>query len=239
MSLWPSQAFSSDLWAGLGWKTRLTHSSRGAWLMRTPALSRFLYTAFLAIGLRIGCHCPKRQTMFFHTKCWILWAMICATGSTSIHFVKYSMATTRYFSCRIAKEKGPRISIPQVWNDQEEDACWILRIGRSHSRHLEPLTKISDGVPPLEAHHSSQDKAKKRKTQNSQILSKIEYSLSTIKFQSELYKLNSFIYSLEVLKMQAKWHTNAMKFGANLDNEGSVTFLPSLAPPNLLSTLPP
>ena len=30
-----------------------------------------------------------------------------------------------------------------------------------------------------------------------------------------------------------------MKFGANLDNEGSVTSLPSLAPPNLLSTLPP
>ena len=39
--------------------------------------------------------------------------------------------------------------------------------------------------------------------------------------------------------MQAKWHTNAMKFGANLDNEGSVTFLPRLAPLKLLSTLPP
>ena len=39
--------------------------------------------------------------------------------------------------------------------------------------------------------------------------------------------------------MQAKWPTNAMKFGANLDNEGSVTFLLSLAPPKLLSTLPP
>ena len=94
-------------------------------------------------------------------------------------------------------------------------------------------------MPPLEAHHSSQDKAKKRKTQNSQFLSKFEYSLSTIKFQSELYKLSTFIYSLEVLKMQAKWHTNEMKFGANLDNEGSVTFLPRLAPPRLLSTVPP
>ena len=69
-----------------------------------------------------------------------------------------------------------------------EDACWILRIGRSHSRHLEPWTKISDGVPPLEAHYSSQDKAKKKKTQNSQILTKFGYSLSTIKFQSELWR---------------------------------------------------
>jgi len=51
-------------------------------------------------------------------------------------------------------------------------------------------------VPPLEAHHSSQDKAKKKKTQNSQFLSKFEYSLSTIKFQSEFYKGKHLIYSL-------------------------------------------
>ena len=31
---------------------------------------------------------------------------------------------------------------------------------RSNSCHLEPCSKISEGVPPLEAHHCSQDKAK-------------------------------------------------------------------------------
>ena len=31
---------------------------------------------------------------------------------------------------------------------------------RSHSRYLELKSKISEGVPPLEAHHCSQDKAK-------------------------------------------------------------------------------
>ena len=57
---------------------------------------------------------PKRHTMFFHTKCWILRVVIYATGSASIHFVKYFMAITRYFICLITKGKGPRISIPQV-----------------------------------------------------------------------------------------------------------------------------
>jgi len=57
---------------------------------------------------------PKRHTMFFHTKCWTLWGVICATGLVSIHFVKYSMATTRYFICRTAKGNGPIMLIPQV-----------------------------------------------------------------------------------------------------------------------------
>ena len=61
---------------------------------------------------------PKRHNIFFHTKCWILRAVIYATGPASIHFMKYSMATTRYFICRTAKGNGPRISIPQVWNGQ-------------------------------------------------------------------------------------------------------------------------
>ena len=59
---------------------------------------------------------PKRHTMFLHTKCWTLWVVICATGSASIHFVKYSVANTRYFICLISKRKGPRISIPHVRN---------------------------------------------------------------------------------------------------------------------------
>jgi len=41
-----------------------------------------------------------------------------------------------------------------------EWTCWIFETWRSHSRHLEPWSKISDGLPPLEAHHCSQDKAK-------------------------------------------------------------------------------
>jgi len=61
---------------------------------------------------------PKWYTIFFHTKCVILWIVICATSSASIHFVKYSIATTRYFICLIAKGKGPRMSIPHVWNGQ-------------------------------------------------------------------------------------------------------------------------
>ena len=56
----------------------------------------------------------KWHTMFFHTKCWTLWAIICATGSASIHLVKYLMATMMYFIWRRAKEKGPKMSIPQV-----------------------------------------------------------------------------------------------------------------------------
>ena len=58
---------------------------------------------------------PKRHTRFFHTKCWTLWAVICATGSASNHLVKYSMATTRHFIYRIASGKGPKMFIPHVW----------------------------------------------------------------------------------------------------------------------------
>jgi len=89
--------------------------------MQTPALFRALCTICPTTGSRTGCHyrtpSPKRHTMFVHTKCWILWAVICATGSTSIHFVKYSMAITRYFIYRTARGNEPRMSIPQVWND--------------------------------------------------------------------------------------------------------------------------
>jgi len=66
--------------------------------------------------------------MFFHTKYWILWPVICATGSASIHFVKYSMATTRYFIYRTARGNGPRMSIPQVWNDH--GLSGLVRWGR-------------------------------------------------------------------------------------------------------------
>ena len=58
---------------------------------------------------------PKRHTMFFQTKCCTLCAVICATGSASIHLVKYSMATIKYFIYLIASGNEPRISIPQVW----------------------------------------------------------------------------------------------------------------------------
>jgi len=50
--------------------------------------------------------------MFFHTKCWTLWAVICAIGSASIHSVKYSMVTMRYLIWRMVKGKGPKMSIP-------------------------------------------------------------------------------------------------------------------------------
>jgi len=44
-----------------------------------------------------------------------LWAVICTTGSASIHFVKYSIATIKYFICLIVNGKGPIMSIPHVW----------------------------------------------------------------------------------------------------------------------------
>jgi len=56
----------------------------------------------------------KRHTMFLHTKCWTLWAVICTTGSASIHFVKYSMTTIRYFICRTVRGNDPKMSIPQA-----------------------------------------------------------------------------------------------------------------------------
>ena len=71
-----------------------------------------------------------------------------------------------------------------------------VEIWRSNSRHLESSPKISEGVPPLEAHHCIQDKARKKKTQDSQFLSKFEYSLSTLNSKSDLYKGSTFIYSL-------------------------------------------
>ena len=71
-----------------------------------------------------------------------------------------------------------------------------FEIWRSNSCHLEPYSKISEGVPPLEAHRCKQDKARKKKTQDSQFLSKFEYSLSTLNSKSDLYKGNTFIYSL-------------------------------------------
>ena len=57
---------------------------------------------------------PKRHTMFFQTKCCTLCAVIWATGSASIHLVKYSMATIRYFIFLIVRGNGPRMSIPHV-----------------------------------------------------------------------------------------------------------------------------
>ena len=73
----------------------------------------FVWTAPLSDIRRLGT--PKRHTIFFHTKCCTLCAVICATGSASIHLVKYSMATIKYFICLIASGKGPRMSSPHVW----------------------------------------------------------------------------------------------------------------------------
>ena len=80
------------------------HSFPNCWLANWVPLSEIR---------RLGT--PKRHTMFFQTKCCTLCAVICATGSASIHLVKYSMATIKYFICLIANGNRPKISIPQVW----------------------------------------------------------------------------------------------------------------------------
>ena len=57
----------------------------------------------------------KRHTTLFQTKLRTFWVVITATGSVSIHLVKYSIATIRYFTCPAAKGNRPRMSIPYVW----------------------------------------------------------------------------------------------------------------------------
>ena len=51
------------------------------------------------------------------------------------------------------------------WQGMKEETLMELNlldveIWRSNLRHLEPCSKISEGVPLLEAHHCTQDKAK-------------------------------------------------------------------------------
>jgi len=48
---------------------------------------------------------PNRQTIFYQRNILTLLAVIVATGSASIHFVKYSIATIKNFRYRDAKGK--------------------------------------------------------------------------------------------------------------------------------------
>ena len=91
----------------------------GVLLMQILALSPTLYTTCPIAGLRTGYHYQILTSSGFRngTLCFSTRSAGPSTGLASIHFVKYSMETTRYFICRTVKGKGPRISIPHVWNN--------------------------------------------------------------------------------------------------------------------------
>ena len=68
---------------------------------------------------------------------------------------------------------------------------------KKQSRHLEPCSKISEEMPPLEAHHCTQDKAKEEednKTHNFSLNLSIVSLLLISK--SKNYKGKHLIYSL-------------------------------------------
>ena len=58
----------------------------------------------------------NQHTMFLQTNFFTFWVVMVTNSSASIHFVKCSMATTKYFSCLRAVRKGPRRSTPH-WLD--------------------------------------------------------------------------------------------------------------------------
>lgn len=57
---------------------------------------------------------PNRHTILFQMNFRTLAAKIVVMGLTSIHFVKWSMPTRRYFTCPFDSGKGPSMSTPQM-----------------------------------------------------------------------------------------------------------------------------
>lgn len=61
---------------------------------------------------------PKCVMIFFQKNFWTTWAVIFASGSASIYFVKESTVTSKNFLYPGALGKGLRLSIPQTTNNQ-------------------------------------------------------------------------------------------------------------------------
>jgi len=64
------------------------------------------------------------------------------SGSTSIHFVKYSMATMRYFIWRIAKRKRPKMSIPKYGKVRGYKLTTIAQLVRDTNQHAFDTARI-------------------------------------------------------------------------------------------------
>ena len=83
-----------------------------------------------------------------------------------LHRTDYSKQSWKYNSNRYKwKEITSNANLPngigRTWRKSTYRRSLLdFENWKNTSRHLVPWSKISDGVPPLEAHHCSQDKAK-------------------------------------------------------------------------------
>jgi hypothetical protein len=68
---------------------------------------------------------PNRQTIFYQKNFWTMAEVMVARGLASIHFEKYSTATTTYFKFPCAGGSGPNKSRPHLCIGQ---VGWINRV---------------------------------------------------------------------------------------------------------------
>jgi hypothetical protein len=61
---------------------------------------------------------PNRQTIFYQKNFWTVAEVIVARDLASIHFEKYSTATTTYFKFLCASGSGPNKPRPHLCNGQ-------------------------------------------------------------------------------------------------------------------------
>jgi len=101
---------------------------------------------------------------------------------------------------------------------------------KKQSRHLEPCSNISEEMPSLTI--GTQDKAKEEdnKTHNFSLNLSIVSLLLISK--SDCTRAAPLFIAYKVLKCKAKCASNDTQIRRQLVHEESVTFLPSLAPPN-------
>lgn len=73
---------------------------------------------------------PNIHNMLFQMKFRTLDVEMMVTDSTSIHFMKYSMATIRNFNYRVAQKKGPSMFVPKrpkgIYGVQDLGWCLML-----------------------------------------------------------------------------------------------------------------
>ena len=86
------------------------------------------------------CGIPNLQITSFQKKCCIRASVIVGTAFTSIHLVKWSIATISNFFWAVEMGNGPKMSIPQTANGQGLPiGCWMfegLWIRRAYCWHL-------------------------------------------------------------------------------------------------------
>ena len=85
---------------------------------------------------------PKQHTMFFRTKCCTLWAVICATSSTSTHLVKYSMPLWDTSSDVLPKGKDLGCLFPWYGKATSNKLTATPRLVRDANQHASNTTRI-------------------------------------------------------------------------------------------------